>query len=170
MGCRRVLAHPSLWLLGQRPSEPQHRIGPKAPWHARPRPVEQREQWRRRRTRGPRAEHLPLLRWADGHHRDLRARLPASAVARPVNRARELMTNALVSPPPAAAPVPRRYRAGNAHAPPTATVSVAFAQKTTIPSARQHPSHGTQPDQDRLRATLSDGIPVRERQSNSEPV
>ena len=34
------------------------------------------------------AEHLSLLRWAYGHHRDLRTRLPASAVAPPVNHAR----------------------------------------------------------------------------------
>ena len=50
--------------------------------------VEQSERWRRSGSRRRRVEHLSLLRWAYGHHRDLRTRLPASAVAPPVNRAR----------------------------------------------------------------------------------
>jgi len=67
----RVSPHPLLWLLGQRQSDQQHRIGPSAPWHARPSFVEQRERWHRRRARRRRAQPLPLLRRPHDHRRDL---------------------------------------------------------------------------------------------------
>ena len=67
---------------------------PPVTWHARPSLVEprQRRHRRRPRRRARRVEHLSLLRRPYDHHRDLRTRLPASAVAPPVNRARQLMT------------------------------------------------------------------------------
>jgi Putative transposase len=43
---------------------------------------------------------LPLLRRAHDHCRDLRTRLPAPALAPPNNRARQLVTNTLLSPSP----------------------------------------------------------------------
>ena len=59
-----------------------------------------------------RVEHLSLLRRAYGHRRDLRTRLPAAAVARSSNRARQLMTNTLrvAIPHHCTAPTPTSHR------------------------------------------------------------
>src|SRR5262249_5070136 len=70
-----------------------------------------------------------LLRRAYDHHRDLRTRLPAAAVAHPIDRARQLMTITPLAPSPITASVRRRYLTGTGHASPTATVSTAFGRQ-----------------------------------------
>ena len=69
---------------------------------------DRRRKWSRRR----RVERLSLLRRAYDHRRDLRTRLPAPALAHPIDRARQLMTNTLLSPSPiaAACPTPISHR------------------------------------------------------------
>jgi hypothetical protein len=69
---------------------------------------------------------LSRLRRAHDYHRDLRTRLPAAAVAYPIDRARQFMTITSLSPSPNSAPVRRRYLTGTGHASPTTTVSAAF--------------------------------------------
>src|SRR5438477_693129 len=106
---RPVPSHPSLRFVRQCQSGQQHCIGPPAARRTRPDPVERRERRRRKSSRRPRVERLPLLRRAYDHHRDLRTRLPAAAVTHPIDRARQLMTSTLFSPSRIAAPVPGRY-------------------------------------------------------------
>jgi hypothetical protein len=79
------------------------------------------------------------------------------------------MTTRLVTPPAAAAPVRRRYLAGNAHAQPMATLSAAVERKNADRPTRQHPSYRTQTVPDHPRATHSHGVPVGARTCNSEP-
>ncbi len=104
-------------LLRQRQSDRQYRIGPPAARRTRP------SRRRAATATAPkiahdrqRVEHLSLLRRAYDHHRDLRTRLPAAAVAHPIDRARQLMTITPVSPSPIIASVRRRYLTGTAHA------------------------------------------------------
>jgi hypothetical protein len=52
---------------------------------------------------------LSILRRAHDHHRDLRTRLPAAAVAHPIGRARQLMTVTTLSPSPITASTRRSY-------------------------------------------------------------
>src|SRR5215510_15031044 len=106
---RPVPSHPTLRFVRQCQSDQQHCIGPPALRHTRPDPVERRERRHRKSSQRPRVERLPLLRRAYDHHRDLRTRLPAAAVAYPIARARQLMTSTLLSPSRIAAPVPARY-------------------------------------------------------------
>jgi hypothetical protein len=58
---------------------------------------------------------LSLLRRAHDHHRDLRTRLPAAAVADPIDRARQFMTITPLSPSPNTAPTRRRYLTDRTH-------------------------------------------------------
>ena len=164
---RRVSPHPSLWLLGQRQSHQQHRIGPPVPWHARPSLVEprQRRHRRRARRRARRVEHLSLLRRAYDHHRDLRTRLPASAVASPVNRARQLMTKTSCRALPSlrlsdtdislVTPILSRWQPS---APPVTAKAPSFS-----PTARHHTN------QNHPRAPHSPSVPVRKRLGGSTP-
>src|SRR5215831_7146553 len=166
---QRLSPHPSLRPFRQCQPGEQYCIGPPAPRRTRPGPVEPGARRRRKWSRRPRLECLSLLRRADDHHRDLRTRLPAPPVAPTVNRPRQFMTNTLVSPTPAAPPVRHRDLAGGAHPQPTATASAAFARENPNPTARHHPSHGTQTDQDHPPATHAPGVPVRNPTSDSEP-
>jgi hypothetical protein len=77
-----------------------------------------------------------------------------------VNRARYLMTNALVSRPSIAASVRHRYLAGDAHAQPTATVNPAFEGKNSVPSPPQHTSLSTQTDQNHPCGTHAPDVPA----------
>src|SRR4029077_4147908 len=90
-----------------------------------------------------RLERLSLLRRAHDHHRDLRTRLPAAAVADPTDRARQLMTITPLSPSPITASVRRRYLTSTVHPSTTATVSAAFGRQNLehrIPDHRaDHP-------------------------------
>jgi hypothetical protein len=70
-----------------------------------------------------------LLRRAHDHHRDLRTRRPAAAVAHPVHRHRQLMTVASLSPSPITASVRCRYITGTGHPPPMPTLSATFARE-----------------------------------------
>jgi len=87
-------------------------FGPSAPQRTRSRPVKRRRRWRQRRSRTRTVERLSLLRRAHDCHRDLRARLPAAAVAYPINRARQFMTITPLSPSPNTAPVRPCYLTG----------------------------------------------------------
>ena len=83
----------------------------------------------RKSSRRPRVERLPLLRRAYDHHRDLRTRLPAAAVAYPTDRARQFMTITPLSPSPITDSARRRHLTGTGHTSPTATVSAAFSRQ-----------------------------------------
>jgi hypothetical protein len=119
--------------------------------HTRPGPVERRERRRRKSSRRPRVERLPLLRRAYDHHRDLRTRLPAAAVARPIDRARQLMTSTLLSPSHIAAPLPGRYRTGDGYPLPTEAVSAAFDRQNADPSLQDYGSDPAHSDQNQPR-------------------
>ena len=97
-----------------------------------PAPSSRRERRRRKSSRRRRVERLSLLRRAYDHHRDLRTRLPAAAVAHPIDRARQLMTNTLLSPSHRCA-VRGRYLTGNGHTLPTAPSAPPSTAKTQIP-------------------------------------
>jgi hypothetical protein len=62
----------------------------------------------------------------------LRTRLPTPALAHPINRLRQLVTNSLLSPSPITVPVPPRYLTDAGHAPPATTASAASTAKTQI--------------------------------------
>ena len=140
-------SHPALRFVCQRQPGRQYRIGPPAPRRTRSSAVKRRRRWRRRWSRIRRVERLSLLRRAHDYHRDLCTRLPAAAVAYPTDRARQLMTNGLISPSPIAAPVRRRYSLATPPlrrpqpSPPPA------AAKTQIP--RRHSRLVTLPDRPR---------------------
>src|SRR5690348_3682344 len=81
----------------------------------------------RKSSRTQRVERLSLLRRAHDHHRDLRTRLPAAAVAYPTDRARQFMTITPLSPSPspippdaAISPAPATLRRQRPSAPPSA--------------------------------------------------
>src|SRR5215469_11593498 len=80
------------------PTGQQHCIGPPPPRRTRPNSVEPGERSRRKWSRRRRLECLPLLRRADDHRRGLRSRLPAPLLARPLDQARYLVSNTLLSP------------------------------------------------------------------------
>ena len=114
-----------------------------------------------------RVERLSLLRRAYDHHRDLRTRLPAAAVAYPTDRARQLMTITPLSPSPITASVRRRYLTGTGHTSPTATVSAAFGRQNLEHRVPDHlrRSHPRRP-KPALRWSLN-RRPVRNRQIRS---
>jgi hypothetical protein len=85
-----------------------------------------------------------VLRRAHDHHRDLRTRLPAAAVAYPIDRARQFITTTPLSPSPITASVRRRYLPGTGHASPTATVSAAFGRQNLQHRIPDHHAHHTQ--------------------------
>ena len=91
---------------------------------------------------------MSLLRRAHDHHRDLRTRLPAAAVAYPINRARQFMTFAPLSPSPITASVRRRYLTGTGHASQTATVSTAFGRQNLEHQIPDHCADRIQGGQD----------------------
>ena len=72
---------------------------------------DRRQGWSRKRT----VEHLSLLRRAYDHRRDLSTRPPTPVLAHPSNRARQLVTNTLLSPSPVTAPLRRRHFTGDAN-------------------------------------------------------
>ena len=78
----------------------QYRIGPPTARRTRPAAVKRGQRRHRKSPRRQRVERLSLLRRAYDHHRDLRTRLPAAAVAYPIDRARQLMTITPLSPSP----------------------------------------------------------------------
>ena len=79
------------------------------------------------------------------------------------------MTNRLVMPPSAAAPIKRRYLAGDTHARPTAILSAAFERKNANPSARQHPPRGTKTDKITLPPLTRPASPSENEEADSEP-
>jgi hypothetical protein len=79
------------------------------------------------------------------------------------------MTNGLVTPPSAAAPLQHRYLPGNAHAHPTATLSTGFERKNADRSARQHPPLGAKTGHDHPRATHSPGFLPESEEADLEP-
>jgi hypothetical protein len=90
---------------------------------------------------------LSLLRRAHDYHRDLRTRLPAAAVAYPIDRARQFMTITPLLPFPNTAPTRRRYLTGSAHASPTATLGATFGRQNLqhpTPDRRADPIQGGQ--------------------------
>src|SRR6516165_12666539 len=97
---RRRRIHPSLWPLRQCQPGRQYRIGPPAPRRTRPSLVKQGQRRHRKSSPRQRVQRLSLLRRADDHRRGLRTRLPAPLLARPLDRARQLMSNTLLSPFP----------------------------------------------------------------------
>jgi hypothetical protein len=103
-------------------------LAPPAPRRTRRSPVEWGERGHRKSSRRRRVEPLSLLRRAHDHHRDLCARLPAAAVADPIDRARQLMTITPLSPSSITASVRRRYLTGIGHALTTATLSAPFGR------------------------------------------
>ena len=152
---RRFPPHSTLRPLRQCQSGRQYRTGPPASRRTRPSPVERRERRHRKSSRRPRVEHLPLLRRAYDHHRDLPARLPAAAVAHPIEPARQLMTSTLLLPSHIATPVPGRYHTGDGYSPPTAAVSAAFDRQNAGRSLRDHRSDPARGDQSQRRDDYS---------------
>src|SRR5947199_1305043 len=126
---RRVPPHPTLRLARQRQPDRQYRIGPPAARRTRPAAVKRGQRRHRKSSPRQRLERLSLLRRAHDHHRDLRTRLPAAAVAYPTDRARQLMTITPLSPSPITASVRRRYLTGTVHPSTSATVSAAFRRQ-----------------------------------------
>jgi len=113
--------------------------------------------WSRRR----RLEHLSLLRRAHDHHRDLRTRLPAPALAHAISPPRQLMISTRPSPSPITAPLRRRHLTGNGRAPPTATVSAGFHHQNADHPARHHRFGCTHGAQNHGRGTRSAVSPDR---------
>ena len=103
--------HPSLWPLRQCQPRRQYRLGPPAPRRTRPVAVERRQRRHRKSSPRQRVERLSLLRRAHDHHRDLRTRVPAAAMAHPIDRARQFMTIT----PPLAIPHHRSHPASLSH-------------------------------------------------------
>ena len=81
---------------------------------------------------------MSLLRRAYDHRRDLWTWLPAAALAHPSNRARQLVTNTLLSPSPVTAPLRRRHLTGDANARSTAILNAAFHRQSADHSLRHH--------------------------------
>jgi hypothetical protein len=93
----------------------------------------------------------------------LRTRLPTPALAHPINRLRQLVTNSLLSPSPITVPVPPRYLTDAGHAPPATTASAAFHRQNADHSIRDRRSDRTQADQNQHRGTNSTALPARNR-------
>src|SRR5205085_11360089 len=126
---RRVPPHPTLRPARQRQPDRQYRIGPPAAPRTRLAAVKPRQRRHRKSSRTQRVERLSLLRRAHDHHRDLRTRLPAAAVAYPTDRARQFMTITPLSPSPITDSARRRHLTGTGHTSPIATVSAAFSRQ-----------------------------------------
>src|SRR5215469_5136920 len=137
-------SHPSLRFVCQRQPGRQYCIGPSTPRRTRFSAVKRGRRWRRRWSRTPRVERLSVLWWPHDYHRDLRTRLPAAAMAYPIDRARQFMTITPLSPSPDTAPTRRRYLTGSAHASPTATLDATFGRQNL---QHQIPDHRTNPIQ-----------------------
>ena len=112
---------------------------------------------------------LSLLRRAHDYHRDLRTRLPAAAVAYPIDRARQLMTITLVSPSSIAASVRHRYLTGTGPPPPTITLSAAFGWQNPEHRLPDHCADRIQGSQNQRPAGHSTLVPVWNRQIRSSP-
>jgi hypothetical protein len=157
---RRLSSHSPLRPFRQCQPSRQYRIGPPAARRTRPSPVKRPGQRRRRWSRKRRLEHLSLLRRAHGHHRDLRTRLPAPALAHAISPPRQLVTNTLVSPSPATAPLRRRHLTGDTNARSTAMVNAAFHRQSADHSLRHHCSGCTRGPQNHGCDTRSAAVPV----------
>ena len=140
--------HPSLWPLRQCQPRRQYRLGPPAPRRTRPSLVKQRQRRHRKSSPRQRVERLSLLRRAHDHHRDLRTRVPAAAMAHPIDRARQFMTITPLSPSPITASVRRRYLTSTGHASPKASVSAAFGRQNLQQRIPDHQADRTQGGQD----------------------
>ena len=160
-------SHPSLRPLRHCQSGRQYRTGPPASRRTRPSPIERRERRYRKLSRRRRVERLSLLRRAYDHHRDLPTRLRATAVAHPIERARQLMTSTLLSPSHIAAPVPGRYHTGEGYPPPTAAVSAAFDRQNADPSLQDHGSDPVHSEQNQRRGDYSTVVPVPNRSTSA---
>jgi hypothetical protein len=100
---------------------------------------------------------LSLLRRAHDYHRDLRTRLPATAVAYPIDRAGQFMTITPLSPSRNTAPTRRRYLTGSAHASPTATLGATFGRQNLqhrTPDHRADPIQAGQNQRPARRSTV----------------
>src|SRR6516225_3883540 len=107
----------------------------------------------------------PCCGRAYGHHRHLRTRLPASAVAPPVNRPRQLMTKTSCHPLPSLrlsdtdiSPVTPTLTRWQPSAPPATAKGQSFS-----PTARHHTN------QNHPRAAHSPSVPVRKQPGESTP-
>jgi hypothetical protein len=100
----------------------------------------------------------PRCGGAYDHHRDLRTRLPAAAVASPSDRARQFMTVTPLSPSPITASVRRRYLTGTGHASPKATVSAAFGRHNLQHRMPNHHPNRTQSGQNQRPAAHSTAV------------
>src|SRR5262249_30544628 len=94
---------------------------------------------------------------AHDYHRDLRTRLPAAAVAYPIDRARQFMTVTPLSPSPNTAPTRHRYLTGSTHASPTVTLGATFGRQNLEhrrPGHRADPIRGGQNQRPAGRSTV----------------
>src|SRR6516162_8937814 len=158
---RRISPHPSLRPLRQWQPGQQHCIGSPPARRTGPSSPERRRRSRRRWSRTRRVQYLSLLRWAHGHRRDLRTRLPAATVAHSSNHLRQHMTSKLLPPPHISAPVSRRCLIGDACPPPIATVSPAVDRQNGDRSLQDHRSDPARGDQSQRHDDYSAVIPVR---------
>src|SRR2546421_703213 len=106
-----------------------------------------------------------MLRRADDHHRDLRTRLPASAVAPPLNPARQLMTKRSCRLLPSLrlsdtdiSPVTPTLSRWQPSAPPSPAKRKSFSATARHHTNQNHP-----------RAAHSPSVPLRKRPGESTP-